>query len=399
MTSKPRSQRLWYRTLHQIHLWVGIILCLPLVMLGITGSILVFEHEIEDLFDTAPAYALAAGEPKPISAIIDAARAAGPAGAVASMVMLPEEPGQPATVRMAARGGGAGGPGGPRGTPVPVDPVTLAVLESPAGGPGLLRPVFMLHANLLVSGRTGREIIGWFGVVMLGLGVTGLVMWWPRPGRWTAAFTVKRGASGARLHRELHGAVGIWSLAVFMVISFSGVYLAFPQTLGGAVSAVLPARDLRAPVTVSPVQGATPIGVDAVVDLARAAVADGRLRTVGLPVRPDQPYRITFTPPGHEHGAPMITVFIDPWTARVAEVRDPRDYSAGEVVMAWQHALHAGAGLGWIWKLLTFLSGFLPPLFVVTGIAMWLLKRRARRAQDAQRAAARAGASAATVGD
>ena len=34
----------------QLHLWIGLVLCLPLVMLGLTGSILVFEDELEALF-------------------------------------------------------------------------------------------------------------------------------------------------------------------------------------------------------------------------------------------------------------------------------------------------------------------------------------------------------------
>lgn len=389
MTTVHRTQRLWYRALQQIHLWVGLLLCLPLVMLGITGSILVFEHELEDLFATPPAYTLAAGEAKPLAAIVDAARAAAPKDLSPGMVILPEGPGEPATVRLMPAGRGGPGPGG---QVMLFDPVSLTVLETKAPTAGLMRQIFLLHANLLAPGRTGREIVGWLGVVMLALGVSGLVLWWPRPGRWKAAFTVKPGARGLRLHRELHGAVGIWSLVVFMVISFSGVYLAFPQTLGEAVSSVFPARDLRANVKVEPVRGATPADVDTAVALARAEVPDGELRMVGLPARPDQPYRINLAPPGHEHGAPMIAAFVDPWAKRVVEVRDPRGYSVGEVIMGWQRPLHGGQGLGWTWKILTFLSGVLPPLFAVTGTYMWLLKRRARRAQDAQRATARAGA-------
>ena len=74
----------------------------------------------------------------------------------------------------------------------------------------------------------------------------------------------------------------------------------------------------------------------------------------------------------------MITVFVDPWTRRVIEVLDPRRFGIGERILAWQHALHAGEALGWAWKILVFLSGFLPPLFVVTGVTMWWRKRSRR---------------------
>lgn len=399
--SKPRSQRLWYRTLQNIHLWTGLILCLPLVLLGITGSILVVEDELRGLSGDTPAQAMADGPMQPVSAILAAARAAAPAGAQPGFLILPEEPGRPAVVRLvAARNGERGGErgGAPQGGPpqgpmgmLSIDPVSLAVVgdANPAqASGGFLRTVHILHGNLLIRDRSGREIVGWLGVAMLVLGVSGLVLWWPRPGRWKAAFTVKSGARGVRLHRDLHGAVGIWSLAVFIVVTFSGVYLAFPQSLGAGVSSVLPARDLRAAVTVQPVKGATPIDVDRAVALARKALPGAELRSVSPPARPDQAYRIGLAAVGQAHGAPTATVFVDPWTARVAEVRDPATYSAGETVMAWQRPLHAGEGLGPLWKWAVFLSGVLPPLFAVTGTWMWWLKRKARRAKDAERAAA-----------
>ena len=395
--SKPRSQRLWYRTLQNIHLWVGLILCLPLVLLGITGSILVVEDELRALTGDMPAQAMADGPMQPVSAILAAARAAAPAGTQPGFLILPDEPGRPAVVRLvAARGGERGGapqggpPQGPMGM-LSIDPVSLAVVgdANPAqASGGFLRTVHILHGNLLIRDRSGREIVGWLGVAMLVLGVSGLVLWWPRPGRWKAAFTVKAGARGVRLHRDLHGAVGIWTLAVFIVVTFSGVYLAFPQSLGAGVSSVLPARDLRAAVTVQPVKGATPIDVARAVALAREALPGAELRSVSSPARPDQAYRIGLAPAGQAHGAPAATVFVDPWTARVAEVRDPATYSAGETVMAWQRPLHAGEGLGPLWKWAVFLSGVLPPLFAVTGTLMWWLKRKARRAKNAERAAA-----------
>ncbi|MGQ9366011.1 PepSY-associated TM helix domain-containing protein [Azospirillum sp. A39] len=389
--SKPRSQRTWYRLLHQAHLWAGIVLCLPFVMLGITGSVLVFEHELQDLFGAPPVRPVhAAGQPQPLSAVAAAVAAQAPQGFAVSLLQLPDAPDEPVVARLSQDG--RPGPGGRQAL---VDPVTLDVAWPEASSPGLLRQVFLLHANLLVRDRAGRAAIGWLGVVMLGLGVTGLVLWWPRPGRWAGAFTVSRGARGVRLHRELHGAVGIWTLLVFLVVTFSGVYLAFPQTLGAAVSGVLPARDLRGAATalhVTPAPGTEAAGPDEAAAIAMAAVPDATLRSVGLPARPEQPYRVGLASPGAEPGAPGITVYVDPWARRALEVFDPRSYSVGETLMAWQHALHAGQGLGWPWKALVFLSGALPPLFVVTGISMWLLKRRARRATAEQRARALRGA-------
>lgn len=376
---RPTSSSLSVRgTLRTIHLWIGVALCIPLAMLGITGAILVFEHEIEDW--TAPAHKpLAQGEARPIAEILAAARKAAPQGLAPTLYRPPDAAGEPATVRLAPAGRNRGPGGG--GLQMRIDPVSLEVLDrhNPTASP--LRWVFRLHANLLVSGRDGRAAIGWLGVAMLVLGVSGLVIWWPRPRQWRRAFGIRRGVKGIVFLRDLHAATGIWNLLVFMVVSFSGVYLAFPQSLGEATRSLFGGRDLRASaqaMRVEPARGQRPMDVDAAVALAKASAPDTRLLSVGLPGRPDQPLRIGLTRGGAD-GAPFITVFVDPWKARVIETRDPRDYSTGEIIAAWQHALHAGQGLGWLWKLLVFASGLTTTLFAVTGTWMWLAKRRQRR--------------------
>jgi uncharacterized iron-regulated membrane protein len=359
------------KALQFLHLWLGLILCIPLVLLGLTGTILVFEKSIVSTQHTA-----AVGSPQPIAAIVAAASKAAPEHQTASLFIAPSDGGM-ATVRFSQAGRG-GGPG--FGAQIVIDPVSLETIDTQAGT-GFMRQVHMLHANLLMSGRTGRSIIGWLGVVMLTMGVSGLVIWWPRPGRWAAAFKVGRGARGVRLHRELHGAVGIWGLVVFIVVSFSGVYLAFPETVGGAVGITLPGAEIRPgqPPRVEPMKGGSPIDADQALTLASTAVTGGTLKSIGLPMRPDQPYRIGLAREGSGDGAPMVTAFVDPWTSKVIEIRDPATYSLGARLMAWQHATHAGAGLGPVWHLLVGLSGLLPALFAITGISMWLLKRRTKR--------------------
>jgi uncharacterized iron-regulated membrane protein len=84
-------------------------------------------------------------------------------------------------------------------------------------------------------------------------------------------------------------------------------------------------------------------------------------------------------------------VLIDPWAAKVVDAHDPQTFTAGETLIAWQRALHEGQGLGGVYKFAVFLSGLIVPLFVVTGICMWWLRRRARRALEAERRAAIAG--------
>ena len=213
---------------------------------------------------------------------------------------------------------------------------------------------------------------------------------------------VRRTAKGLRLNRELHGAVGIWSLALFMLVNFTGVYLAFPQQIGAAVNAVWPGRDMRAATfqaRVEPLRGATAISVEEGVALARARVPDARFLNAFLPVRPDQAMRIGLIREGHSEGAPVVTVIVDPWRRQVIDVFDPRTMSAGESIVAWQRTLHYGHGLGAGYKFLVFVSGVIIPLFAVTGFLMWWIKRRNRLAGERARRAILAGKPAGQLAD
>jgi len=361
------------RVLATAHLCIGLVLGIPLVLLGLSGSVLVFEDQLHDWFD-APPPAMAVGELRAMADVLDAARRAAPTNAAPTLVLLPERPDRPVVVRFAAPGAGAG----PGGIAVPVDPVSLQTFGPERPNEHWLRQVFNLHAQLFVSGRDGRWLVGWFGIAMVVLGFSGMVMWWPRRKPLVSALRIDRGKRGAPLLRNIHGTIGLWMWCVFMAVSGSSLYLAYPETVGEAVRAVLPGRDLRLVAAPRVTATATPVSLDKAIAAAHAAVPDGSPRMIALPQRADQPFRINFAPPGHASGTPMIGVFVDPRSARVLEIRDPRQFTAGETVLAWQHAVHAGDGFGWPWRALVFVSGLLPTLFVGTGAAHWILRRRGR---------------------
>ena len=408
-TSRPqrRTVRYW---LQQFHLWIGLILLLPLVMMGVTGAVLVYGHDIEHLLGQGEPAAKAVGEWRAPGELIEAAKGAtGDAGRIPIAVRWPIQVGEPAAVRLSRPGMAnerpafRGGEQRPQGSQQPaqgrvpvqspfagslqvlIDPVSLQVLETQQAMTGWLRFFHDLHGHLFIAGGLGRELVGWLGVALLVLGCSGLYLWWPRPGQWKAAFTIRRGARGLRLHRDLHGAMGIWSLALFMLVNFTGVYLSFPQQISSAVNAIWPGRDMRAAMfqaRVEPVRGAPPITVDAAVALARAQVPDARFLNAFLAIRPDQAVRVGLILPGHIEGAPIITVIIDPGRQKVIDVFDPRTMTTGESIVAWQRALHYGIGLGGAYKFLVFVSGVIIPVFAVTGFLMWWIKRRNRRAGE-----------------
>ncbi len=363
------------KILRRLHFCIGALLSIPLVMLGLTGSVLVYEPELTSWLDPVPPVS-AAAPGQSLVAIIAAARAAAPEGWIPTMILPSDAATVPAEVRLSDPKRGPG----PGGLQMYIDPVSLAVVGQHEPGANLIRRIFLLHANLMSTDRSGREIVGWFGVAMCTLGVTGLVLWWPARRRLGAALTVDTRARGPVLLRQIHGAAGIWGLVVFLLVSFTGVWLSFPQGFNATAASLLGTRDLRpgvAAIAVTPAAGVDALDVDGAVALAVAAAPDAKLRSVALPLKTSQPFRVALTRAGQT--LPVVA-FIDPWTKRVAELRDPKNYSVADRLVASVHAIHDGSWLGWPWRLLVFASGLLPALFAGSGIAMWLMKRRARRA-------------------
>jgi uncharacterized iron-regulated membrane protein len=362
--------------LQKVHLWVGLILSIPFILIGISGSIIVL---ITSWPQFSVPFATASGETRPLAEIVAAANGVAPEGQSAAVIRVPQGPWEPAQVQMSEPGQNQ-----VAGT-IFVDPVSLEILgsaERRRNGP-FMRTMTSLHLALMFPSYYGGQAVGWMGVAMCLFGLSGLVLWWPRKGQWRSALTIKRGARGFRLNRDLHSVIGFWSLPVFMVLSISGVYLVFPSTFGDAVEALLPHESTFAhrdvdEAMVASLSNPDALTVDDAAKLALAVVPEARLHSVQLPPGDEGTFMVTLMPHYSSEGAPQISAFIGPG-AEVSAVVDPRMDALGTRILDWLKALHYGFGLGVVYKVLVFFSGFLPLLFAITGLRMWQVRRAQRR--------------------
>ncbi|HEX4635487.1 MAG TPA: PepSY-associated TM helix domain-containing protein, partial [Rhizomicrobium sp.] len=239
-------------SLFTVHMWIGLVLGVLLAALGLSGSLLVYDETISD-WSAPPPHATTAGQPLPLSMIAGIARDAVTEQGLmvgAMQIIVPQKKADVLVIRlngvspMGAQPmqGGAAPEGGRRARPRPlqmyIDPVSGEVLGTRAFAQvPLLTFAHQLHGNFLM-GREGRRFVGWLGVAMCLLGVSGLVLWWPKRGQWKYAFKVRGTATGLRFHRELHATTGIWIFLIFMAVSFSGVVIAWPRTMGATQPAL-----------------------------------------------------------------------------------------------------------------------------------------------------------------
>ena len=379
------SWRTFRNGLQKVHLWVGLALSIPFILIGLSGSAIVLVHALPDF--SVP-FAVSSGDHHPLTRIIESANKSAENGARATLIRMPQGTWEPAHVQMAPPPGvivPGGGNNQIIGTTF-VDPVSLEILgnEPRRANGSFMRFLTSMHLALMFPSYYGGQTVGWMGVAMCLFGVTGLILWWPKRGQWRSALLMRRGTRGFRLNRDLHSVIGFWSLPVFMVLSFSGIYLVFPTTVGDTIESVLPHestlvhREVDA-ATVAGIPNPSALTPDDAAKLALAVVPDARLLSVQLPPGADGTYMVTLVPYYSTPGAPEISAFVGPG-AEVSAVVDPRLDTLGTRILSWMKSLHFGLGLGIVWQVLVFFSGLLPLLFAITGLRMWQLRRAQRRA-------------------
>ena len=318
--------------------------------------------------------ATADGKQAPLVRMIEAAAKAAPENATARSIVPSLYAGAPTTINFDSGGR-------PPRTLVHVDPVSLEVLGSEAvinRGP-ILDFLIQTHAFLMLPAAIGFPIVGWMAAVMTFMAVSGIVLWWPRKGMWRHAFWMRKGARGLRFHVEFHHVVGFWGSVILLLMGVSGLYLVFPETFRESVEAVLPTERNFDDSDKKYAGGPAPMHADGAVAAALAAVPNTRAINVQLPPNPDLPFVVHLETMDFRPKLPPILVTLNARTGEINFIDDPRKYSISDKFLNLQHALHYGIGLGWVWKVLVFISGILPLALGITGLMIWVKRRATKR--------------------
>jgi len=374
MTGHRRSAASRARiVVRRAHLWLGLSLGLLFAVLGLTGSALVFYTGIDAALHPAIRTARNDHAPGLTSPAWDRALAAGHARW--------HDPAGKWTIEVT---GGAGAiparfyPSSGHGhhadrMMVWFSPDGRRIVRAEPWGGYLMSWLYQLHMALL-AGDLGGQVVGWSGVAMLLLLVSGIAAWWPR-GSWRKAVAFKRDAVPIRRLRDLHKLSGLWSLALLFVLVATGVLLALPSVS----QAVLRPAAIPAPKSIGGRDGRTSI-VQAFA-IAHRMFPDGRIVFIDVPGTHDAPIRVRLQVPGDPHRRfPGSYVFIDQFSGRVLAVHDVRRAGTGTAVASWVRTLHDGTVGGLATRILAVVLGFVPALLFATGILYWLRRRRAMHA-------------------
>jgi len=372
--------------LRWLHLWLGLLLGLPFVVLALTGSALVFYIELDRLLNpdiSVTSTAPAPGWSSPVwDRALETARSHWPDAKGHWSFEATGEPGA-IPARFYPTGGDHH-----QADPLMVwfSPDGSQVLREARWGDYLMTFLYDVHRNFL-AGETGNEVVGWLGFALLLLLVSGVVVWWPR-GSWRKALALKRGAPPVRALRDWHKLVGLAGAVFLLLLSGTGALLALPPQKEWLVARMV-APMKAVPAARSTQSEGRQVPIVAVLSAAERALPDARLAWIEVPGPGDGAFRIRAQVPGDPtHRFPYSYVFVDQYSGEVLAVHDARAGTAGNAVSNWIRPLHDASVGGLATRILGVVVGLLPIILFITGLLRWRLRRRAAAAPAPKRSVA-----------
>ncbi|KIO47873.1 PepSY domain-containing protein [Nitrosospira sp. NpAV] len=419
-----------------LHRWCGLVIAGFLFITGITGAIISWDHELDDLLNPHLTEVRSRGEAIPSLELARRIEAADPRAWVTFIPLLPEE-GKSLAFGVEPRVDPATGKFYELGfNQVFVDPVTGAELgKREWGAVSLARENFVsflykLHFTLHMPEMWGIDdwgawLLGVIAIIWMLDCFSGFFLtlparrsqrranegsmpetldgerdlfhrplvtgyaqrtWWQR---WQPAWRIRWGAKGYKINFDLHRAGSLWTWALLFILAFT----AFSLNLYREV--FFPVMSMVSDVTPSPFDSRTPANkhqpimpvvsyASVIADARREAERRGWPEPAGS-VYYEQNYGVygvDFHYSGDDHGAAGVgpaKLYFDGEDGRYLGDIQPWKGTAADIFVQMQFPLHSGRILGLPGRILISVMGLVVAMLSVTGVYIWLRKRHSRK--------------------
>ena len=350
----------------KVHLYLGLTAALFLTVLGVTGSIMAFEGDIDHWVHPHDWYVAPRNQRLSEAGLI-------------SEVERRVSPARVSMIQIAPQGNLAQGLQLSDRSLVTVNPYDGSIL-SRATGPNrtqkLLGEIHQLHLRLAPQPRgpwvkIGKQIISWAGLLLCLLVPTGLILWW----RTKRASIQWRNASWFRRCFNVHRIVGLYAGLFLWIAAFTGILIGFDwgeQVIYNLTGSSGPSRPM-VPVS-KRVAGANPISIDRAIQIAQEAIPAGIVEIAQLPRGPQGAFFFVLRVPEETTGSPHSTVAVDQYSGQVLQARDFRTDSRGFYWIRFNRAIHTGDLFGMPGHVIVSISSLLLVVMVISGAVIWLKK-------------------------
>jgi uncharacterized iron-regulated membrane protein len=352
------------------HRYIGLAIGLLLAFIGITGSLLVFEPEINHwLTELQFGQVVPQAQRLAPEQLLTLAKAAYPSLKPVSLD-FPNQPAQPFKLRMDS----------PQANPkvyldgsyeVFLNPYSGKVLGDRPERYSFYRLLLNLHYRLFAE-DIGVVIAGVAGFLLLLLSLSGLILW-PGWRKLITGFKIKWNAHPKRLNFDLHKVIGVTTVTFLVLTAFTGFCWNFYDFTQPVIYTMTATPTLPDPVS-KPIAGKVPLKLTELLAKVEAAFPEGKLTTVYLPEKPEEALS-AYLQVG-DGVAYANAVYLDQFTGQVIRIDDERKAQMGDRILNSFFPLHFGTFGGISTRILYVFVGLAPTILLVTGFVMWRYRRR-----------------------
>jgi len=343
-----------------LHLSIALVAAVVVVILGVTGSIMAFEPELDHAIHRGLWHVEPQGSQLFLEDLVAKAAEHYP-GEQATGAWVAEAPDLAARVLLP-------------GKTVFVNPYNGEVIGLGAGNPDILAKIHQLHLRLLWLSHpdAGRKIVGWMDIAMLFLVLSGLYLWWP-----LRRTTIVWNASRRRRWLGVHAVTGIGVFGFLLLLGVTGAAIAFESAEDLAYRVTRSAPAPRPAHVVTPLLTGR-ISLDRAMAIARAAVPGATPFQISIP-KPDGTYAIRARFPEDLTPGGRSRVEVDQYTGEVVFAESSRAGPAGTRAVILNRAIHTGDVFGMPSRILMSLASALTVVMATSGLLTWWYRTRASK--------------------
>jgi uncharacterized iron-regulated membrane protein len=346
-----------------LHRYIGFSIGLPIVFIGLTGSLLVFKPEIEQLLI---AQKFGYIEPQPQMISIDKVLATAKSALVTrpeltlNSIRLPPKPSSPYQVDLFGIND--------EFTRLFIHPYTAKVMGWMEGDSSIERVILKLHYGLL-SGRRGEIFVGILGLLLFILCITGLILWtgWRN---LIAGFKIKWNGHFKRVNFDIHNVIGIWTILLLSMTAFTGFCWNFSDWSYPIIYATTfthPAPEI----TSTPIPGQASLPISKLLQNSNTIFPGAKTFSITIPekdtdvvsVRKRQLHETLF------YG--QSDVLLDSYSGKILRVADSNKLPLGDSIIASFEPLHYGTFWGVFSRILYIFVGLVPLILLITSFGMY----------------------------
>lgn len=353
-----------------LHRYLGLAVGLVLVIVGLTGSLLVFEQDF-DHFMISQQYGQIIPQqvqlvsPESVMNTIKTKYAAR-SDLHLFRIYLPDAPSSPYVGQLSTTND--------QRTEVFLNPYTGKIIGERISDNTLIGMILSLHYSLM-AGKTGTMFVGIAAFLMCILTITGLILW-PGWRKLIAGFKIKLDAHPKRVNFDIHKVAGIIAVVFLFFTGFTGFCwsFSFPEPIIYAVTFTPKPSE---PVS-KPIPNKSTLRLTEQLKIADAALPSAVTKSIYFPSKPEDALQIRMKLPQENVEYGNSNVYLDQYTGEVLRVDNALKMRLGDRVLNSFVPLHYGTFGGLPTRILYVFVGLAPLILFITGSVMWWYRYRAK---------------------